>query len=108
MKKNIEELIEEALSIETFTLGADFKDRVCKVIRKKERSAQRKLYLLISLGVLVLFAAGIGLIQYFGDLQSLSKFDQIIPFAVMIGGLVALIQYLDKRLVKDRFFKQLA
>lgn len=109
MKKNVDQIIEEALKVEPqFELGVDFKDRVTKMIKKKERRSQRRLYLLISLGVLVMFGAGAALIQYFGDFKSLSQFDQMGPFAIMIGGLIVVIQYLDKKLVKDKFIKQLA
>ncbi len=109
MKKNIDQIIEDALKIEPkFNLGADFKDRVTKMIRKKERKIQRKLYLLISIGVIMIFGAGIALVQYFGNIEALYQFDQLVPLAVIVGGLVAIIQYLDKRLVKDKSFKQLA
>lgn len=108
MKKNIDQIIEEAFKVEPqFKLGADFKDLVTKMIKRKERRSQRRFYLLISFGVVVMFGVGAALIQYFGSLKSLSQFDQIVPFAIMIGGLIAVIQYLDKKLVKDKFLKQL-
>ena len=108
MKKNIDQIIEDALKIEPkFKLGLDFKDRVTKMIWKKERRTQRKLYLLISVGVVFMFGAGIVLIQYFGNLESFSKFNQVVPLAITLGVLVVVIQYLDKRFVKDKLFKQL-
>ncbi|MEQ9404021.1 MAG: hypothetical protein RIM99_10570 [Cyclobacteriaceae bacterium] len=109
MKKNIEELIEEGLKSEpVFQLKADFRDRVVRMIKKKEQKAQRRFYLLITAGVVLLLGAGAGILQYFGGAGSLSGYDQFIPYAVMFGGLVVLVQYLDKKLVKDKFFKQLA
>lgn len=109
MKKNFDQLIEEALSTEpAFKLGSDFKDRVVKLIRRKERKAQQKLYVLIALGTLLIFGAGFAVVMLFADLEMLSSLGQLTPLAAVIGGLVVLIQYLDKKLVKDRFFKQLA
>lgn len=108
MKKNIDQIIEEAFKTEpTFELGAGFKDRVSKMIKRKELKSQRKFYFFISLGVVMMFAAGAALVQYFGSIKSLSQFDQIVPFAIMVGGLIAVIQYLDKKLVKDKYIKQL-
>ena len=108
MKKNIDQLIDDALKSEpNFNLGADFRDRVVKTIRKNERRSQRKLYVLISLGVLGIFGVGLGLVSYLGIQELFSGMGQLAPLAVLIGGAVVVIQYLDKKLVKDRLFKQL-
>ncbi|MEP1095536.1 MAG: hypothetical protein ABJG78_10520 [Cyclobacteriaceae bacterium] len=107
--KNFETIIEEGLKMEPqFKLGLDFKDRVTKLIRKRERVSQRKFYMLIAFGIVAMFGAGFGVVLYFADLAAFADLGKIVPLAVLIGGLVAGIQFLDKKLVKDKMFKQLA
>ncbi len=109
MKEDIEKMIDEALKTEPiFQLRKDFKDRVVHAIRKQERSSQRKLYFWMALGTLVIFGFGYATIAYF--LPSMfenfgtvnDSISNIVPLAVMAGILIALIQYLDKRLVKNK------
>ncbi|WP_420318610.1 hypothetical protein [Ekhidna sp.] len=106
--KKIEELIEEALRTEpSFQLKSDFKDRVIKAIRRREKRSQRRLYLWMALGTLVIFGFGYATIAYFmpsvlNTFQTLKGGNQIVPLAVLIGVTVVLIQYLDKRLIKDK------
>jgi hypothetical protein len=107
--KNYDKNIEEGLKIEPdFKLGIDFKDQVVKMIRKKERIAQRKFLALIFIGVIIMFGVGIGFVIYLAGVEAFAILDQIVPLAVIVGGLVAVIQYLDKKLIKDKMFKQLA
>ncbi len=107
--KKIEELIDEVLKIEPdFQLRKDFKDRVVSAINRQEKASQRKLYLWMALGTLVIFGFGYGTIAYFlpGTFESLNGLNDgvsgIIPLAVVIGILITLVQYLDKRLVKNK------
>ncbi|MEQ8906458.1 hypothetical protein [Ekhidna sp.] len=108
MTKRIEQLIDEALRIEpSFQLRKDFKDRVVQAIRKKEKASQRKLYMWMALGTLIIMGFGYGVISYFlpSMLESFKGFrgsSQIVPLAVLIGIITIVIQYLDKRLVKDK------
>ncbi|WP_370086276.1 hypothetical protein [Ekhidna sp.] len=111
MKERIEKLIDEALKMEpTFQLRKDFKDKVVLTIRKKEKANQRRLYLWMTFGTLIIFGFGYGTIAYFipealqnfGNMASWTS--QLIPIAVLVGLLVLVIQYLDKRLVKDKMF----
>lgn len=107
--KNFDKIVEDGLKIEPdFKLGLDFKDRVSKLIRKRERISQRKFYMLIAFGVIAMFGAGLGVVLYFAELSAFAELGKIVPLAVLIGSLVAGIQYLDKKLVKDKMFKQLA
>ncbi|MEP5612885.1 MAG: hypothetical protein ABJP45_11575 [Cyclobacteriaceae bacterium] len=107
--KNFEKIIDDGLKMEPdFKLKLDFKDRVTKLIRKRERLSQRKFYLLIALGMIVVFGTGLGIAFYFVGLQSFADVGKIVPLAVLIGAIVAGIQYFDKKLVKDKMFKQLA
>lgn len=109
MTKRIEELIDEALKTEpSFQLRKDFKDRVVHAIRKKEKASQRRLYLWMALGTIVIFGFGYGTIAYFmptvlenfgGAINSL---ENVVPLGVLAGVIVFIIQYLDKKLVKDR------
>ncbi len=108
MKKNIDQIVEEALRQEPeFKLGLDFKDRVVKAIRRNEIKSQRRFYVLITVGVVLMLGLGLGLMAYFGSLQAFAGKSQLVPIAVIAGGVVVLIQYLDKKLVKDKMFKQL-
>ncbi|MEP1033335.1 hypothetical protein [Ekhidna sp.] len=107
--KKIEDLIDEVLKTEPdFQLRKDFKDRVVQAIRKQEKASQRKLYIWMALGTLIIFGFGYGTIAYFlpGTLDSLKTFNDgvsgIIPLAVLIGLLITVVQYLDKRLVKNK------
>lgn len=105
--KKIEELIDQALRNEpSFKLRGDFRDRVLKAIRRKEKMSQRKLYVLMALGIVVMFGFGLAILAYFQNLEALSTFKNIVPMAVMIGGVVALVQYLDNKLVKKKMFNQ--
>ena len=110
MKKRLEELLDEALHMEPqFQLRGDFKDRVLKAIQKKEKSQQRKLYFWMALGTLVMLGFGFGIMAYFlpATLDSIGGStgigDQVVPVAILIGIAVGVIQYLDKKLVKDKF-----
>lgn len=109
MKERIEKLIDEALKIEpAFQLRKDFKDKVVLAIRKREKANQRRLYLWMVFGTLIIFGFGYGTIAYFipEALQSFGNMtsgtSQLIPIAVLVGLLVLVIQYLDKRLIKDK------
>ena len=105
--KKMEELIDQALRSEpVFKISSGFSERVLKSIRKTERKSQRRLYVLIALGVLCMFSFGAALLSYFQLLQTLSPFKNIVPIAVMIGGVVAMIQFLDNKLVKKKMFNQ--
>ncbi len=109
MKENIEQLIDQALKTEpSFQLRKDFKDRVIHAIKKQEKVSQRKLFLWMALGTLVIVGFGYSTIAYFlpSVLENLKNIDEgvsgLIPLAVLIGLLVTLVQYLDKRLVKSK------
>lgn len=109
MKERIEKLIDEALKSEpSFELRKDFKDRVVKAIRKKEQAFQRRLYGWMLIGTLIIFGFGYATIAYFlpSALNSFSSIngisDQLIPGAVLVGVVVLVIQYLDKRLIKEK------
>jgi biotin transporter BioY len=105
--KKIENIIEQALKSEpAFKLGIDFKDRVLKTIRKKEKRVQRRLFILMALGVVIIMGFGVITLLYFQKLDSLKGLENIVPMAVMIGGVVAVIQYLDNKLVKKKLFTQ--
>ncbi|WP_424961261.1 hypothetical protein [Ekhidna sp.] len=109
MNKQIEDLIDEALKTEpSFQLRKDFKDRVLQVIKRKEKASQRRLYLWMALGTLVIFGFGYATIAYFMPtvLESFggvtNTLEQIIPLGILAGVIIFAIQYLDKKLVKDR------
>lgn len=109
MKHKIETLIDEVLKTEPeFQLRKDFKDRVLQVIRKQEKATQRKLFFWMALGTLVILGFGYATIAYFlpGTFESFNGFDdgvsKSIPLAVLLGVLIAAVQYLDKRLVKNK------
>lgn len=105
--KKIENIIEESLKSEpSFKLSTNFADRVLKSIRRKERKSQRKLYVLMTLGIVVLMGLGFAILSYFQTLDALKGLESIVPLAVMIGGAIAVIQYLDNKLVKKKLFVQ--
>lgn len=105
--KKVDELIDQVLKTEpTFKLSDGFKERVLKSIRKKDRRSQRILFALMGLGVIIIFGFGVSLLAYFQNLEALSSFKNIVPIAVLIGGVVAMIQYLDNKLVKKKMFTQ--
>ena len=108
MIEKLDELIDEALRTEpTFKLKPDFKDKLVQLIRRKERMEQRRVYFFIMLGTLAIVGAGVGAIFFFADLEVFSGLGQLAPMAVLVGAIVVLIQYLDKKLVKDKLLKQL-
>lgn len=111
MKNRMEDIIEEALKSEPkFELRKDFKDQVVQAIRKKELKSQRRLYIWMAFGTLIIFGFGYATISFF--LPSLiSSFSgneisqQLIPSAILVGIAVIIVQYLDKRLVKEKFLQ---
>lgn len=105
--KKIEELLDQALKSEpAFKLSNGFNERVLKAIRAKERKSQRRLYMFMALGIVCIIAFGVGFLAYFQSLEALGNFKNIVPIAVLVGGVVAIIQYLDNKLVKKKMFNQ--
>ena len=111
MKERLEEIVDQALkSAPTYRLSDGFKDQVVKMIRKKERTSQRKFYFLLTFGVLSFVIIGfILLVHYFptlitgsNNVLGIKEINRSIPFAILIGIAIAVIQYLDKKLVKDK------
>ncbi len=104
---NIDKLIEASFRNEPlFQLKEDFSDKLMLHLRKRERRRERKLYFCLSLGIAVLLTFGVIMISALVDLKYIKIADGFTPLAVLVGGLVVLFQYLDKRLVKDRMIKQ--
>ena len=112
MKDNVDQIVEEALRSEPrFKLNQDFRNRVFNAIRKKESRFQRKVYFLLALGVVGMIAMGIITISYFfpGIIKTnvlssgTSAVDSLVPMAILIGIMLVFIQFLDKRLIKDRY-----
>ena len=109
MNEDFEKIVEEGLRREPgFKLGLDFKDRVAKAIRRKEKISQRRFYVLILVGVILLFSAGVGVMAYFGQLESFKQLGSVAPLAVVIGGMVVAVQWLDKKLVKDKLIQEVS
>lgn len=108
MSDKIDKWIDEALKTEpSFQLRGDFRDRVVKTIRRKEKGSQRRFFFMMALGIVVMGAFGYAIMAYyFPNLKTtdgFSEVNRIIPFGVLLGVIIAGIQYLDKKLVKDRF-----
>jgi len=113
MSERIDKMIDKALRSEpSFELSQNFKQHVVEVIRRKEKSRQRRLYFWIALGVITICGFGYGVISYFmpsffNELemsQGFEKLNRFIPLAILTGVIISIIQYLDKKLIKDRFF----
>lgn len=108
MSGRVDEIIEKALKSEPkLEFSEGFADKVVRTIRKKESQNQRKLYLWMALGCLVMFAFGFAIMKTFvpGYLDGFSgdQFNKVIPLAVIIGLIVVFIQYLDQKLVKEKY-----
>ena len=108
MRKNIEDKIEEALRKEpSFRLSENFGYNVLQAIKAKEKRSQRTIYFWMIIGILFMCTSGAVIVTIFFPnlLSSFSAENQVnnlIPLAVVVGVLVVFIQYLDKKLVKDR------
>ncbi|WP_462250282.1 hypothetical protein [Ekhidna sp.] len=107
--KDIEKIIDEALKMEpAFELRKDFKDKVLSAIKRSEKVSQRKLYFWMLAGTMTIFGFGYATISYFlpnllGSFNSMNgTIPNLTPIAVLVGVLIAVIQYLDKRLVKNK------
>lgn len=112
MKEDIDHIIEEALKAEpSFKLNSDFRNRTFKAIRKLESRAQRRLFVLIAFGSLLMVLVGVSTVAYFLpgllDFSAISSstqgIDSLVPIAILIGILLVVIQFLDKKLIKDRY-----
>ena len=113
MNKQVENIIEKALREEpSFQLRKGFADRMVLLVRKKERASQRKIYFWIALGSMFIVGAGVGiLIYYFPTFYQLVSsgqgFTGMIPIAVLIGILIVVIEFIDKKLVRDKIISSL-
>lgn len=111
MKKNIDQIVDDILQSEPdFQLRRDFSDRVIQRLRKMEVANQRKFFFWISLGTLAIFGFGVAVFAFFVPAEWIASLrmngmDQVIPLAVVIGVVVGIIQYLDKKLVKDKMLR---
>jgi len=111
MSERVENSIEKALRSEPrLNLGDGFADKVVRKIRKRESANQRKLYIWMILGVLAMFGFGYVIIKVFmpetitGQSFNLGdQFNKVIPFSVLVGILVVAIQFLDQKLVKEKY-----
>lgn len=107
MSEKIEKLIDEALKAEpAFKLRGDFRDRVVQTIKRKEQGSQRKFYFFLLFGMIMMSGFGYALFKYyFPQMQMMEGFKEVnslIPYAILGGVVIAVIQFLDKKLVKDR------
>lgn len=105
MSDKIDKWIDEALKTEpSFKLRGDFRDRVVATIRKKEQQNQKSFYFWMILGILSICVFGYGVVTYFTPtlFEGLGDMSQIMPIAIVVGVVMALIQFLDKKLIKDR------
>ncbi|MEM6735968.1 MAG: hypothetical protein AAGC64_08310 [Bacteroidota bacterium] len=103
----IENWIDEALKTEIdFELSKGFEKNVFSTIKRKELRSQQKIYLFLALGVILIVLAGyVCIMLFFPDLiqkMSEEKVNRLVPIAVIAGVLIVLIQYLDKKLIKER------
>ncbi|MBC6426947.1 MAG: hypothetical protein GDA51_10895 [Ekhidna sp.] len=112
MKKEVEELIEKCLrTAPPYELNHGFSARVLKTIRRKERRNQQKLFIFVTIGFLCMLLTGFGLISLSyptllsgeGVSDLFIQFNKIVPFAIILGLLIAGVQYLDKKLVKEKY-----
>lgn len=108
MKEDINSLIEEVLREKpSYDLSKDYKDRILRQIKKKEQLSQLKLnFLFIGIAVISI-CTGLGMIFAFKINTLFNGLEQVVPMAVLIGLIAILIQYLDKKLVKDKLYKNL-
>lgn len=113
MKEKLEHIIEQALRSEPdFKLNQDFKNRTFKAIRRNESKYQKRMYFLIAIGSLIMGFIGYGTISYFMPevLKSFSvnnsyeNVNTLIPISVLVGVMLVVIQFLDKKLIKDQYF----
>jgi len=99
----IDQIVEEAIRIEPMMeIEASFKDEVINRIRKNKRKEIIKVYALIFLVIIFLVGIGMGMLLFFKVQIAVKEIGPIIPIAVLLGAMIVLIQYLDKKLLKDR------
>jgi len=105
MNDKYDKLIDEALKTEPkFKLRGDFRDRLVHEIRASEQRNQKSFYFWMILGILSIYGFGYGVVVYFTPtlFEGLGEMKQIMPISIAIGIVIAGIQYLDKKLVKDK------
>ena len=112
MTKKVDEMIERVLkTAPEFELRNDFSQKVVKAIRKKELINQRKLYFWMVLGFVVILGFGYGLMKMYMPASLVNsnvfdlgdQFNRSVPFAIILSILIIGIQYLDKKLIKDKY-----
>lgn len=105
MKNKVDKWIDEALRSDIdCTLRNDFRDKVMKAIKRREKTSQRRLYFWMILGISAIIGCGLFISRVFAPalFQGLENFDHIVPIAIVMGLAITLIQYLDKVLIKNR------
>ena len=112
MSDRLEKILDEALKSEPkLDLREGFAEGVVKAVRKKESSKQRKIYLWMIVGCLIMFGFGYAMMKAFipeafegqGLFSLGDQFNNVIPIAVILGIVIVAIQYLDRKLVKEKY-----
>lgn len=106
--KNLDRIVEEALSREPeFKLDAHFKDQVIIEVRKRERAKKRRLNALLLAITLVTTSFGIALIFIFKLDGLFRQLSGVVPIGIFIGVLVVIVQFLDRKLIKEQMHRRL-
>lgn len=104
-------LIEEALrKAPDFELEEGFEDRVIKRIHKKETRKQWGIYIFMAFATLTMLGYGYASIVPYLDFNAsiFNNVSQFVPIAALLGCVIVVIQWMDRKLVKDRMLRKIA
>ena len=101
-KKSYEMVFEALGKQPDFKLSGDFAKKVIAKIDQLERKKKRGFYLLMSAGIVVMFGSFVAAMFYSYGPEGMSQFQDITTWGVMIGVIIAVVQYLDRKLIRKK------
>ncbi len=101
-KETYEFIFRELEKSPDFRLSEDFIGNVISRLEKLERVKRRNFYTLMFGGVFALITGFVAIMVYSFGFESMARFQNITMWGVIIGVMVAIIQFLDQSLIKKR------
>ncbi len=102
-KKNIDTKLEEALKKDfEFTLPESFADEVLLKLNLANEKSDKNLYWLLFGSGLFMAMACLITVSLYTNFEVFSYIGQYGGWGIFILGLIAVVQYLDKKLIKEK------
>lgn len=100
-----DKLINAMKSEPDFRLSERFSAQVLTKILRKERATVLRNNMLLALGIILFLGISFAALVYFMEARQVSFVVSLAPWILLISGAVAIIQFLDAKLIKHRLLK---